>query len=118
MPRAKKGSVGRREFLKGVAAGAGTLAGASALTGASALAATVDTLPGAGPLAAAAAAPAPRGMPFPPAVEGDPPTNAEVLTVDRTGSDFMVDVLKALGFEYVCAVAGSSFRALHESVIN
>src|SRR6266566_2631346 len=124
MARAKKGSVGRREFLKGVAAGAGTLAGASALTGASALAASVDTLPGASPLAAkaaaAAAAPAPRGMPLPPAVEGDPPpaTGAEVLTVDRTGSDFMVDVLKALGFEYVCAVAGSSFRALHESVIN
>ena len=41
-----------------------------------------------------------------------------MFTVDRTGSDFMVDVLKALGFEYVCAVAGSSFRALHESVIN
>ena len=107
MARARRGSVGRREFLKGVAAGAGTLAGASALTGA-------------GPLAAAAAAPelAPRGLPLPPAVEGDPPPTAEVLTVDRTGSDFMVDVLKALGFEYVCAVAGSSFRALHESVIN
>ena len=124
MARAKKGSVGRRDFLKGVAAGAGTLAGASALTGASALAASVDTLPGASPLAAkaaaaaAATAPAPRGMPFPPAVEGDPPPGAEVLTVDRTGSDFMVDVLKALGFEYVCAVAGLSFRALHESVIN
>src|SRR5437879_8871999 len=122
MARGKKRNVGRREFLKGVAAGAGTLAGASALTGASALAASVDTLSGASPLAAkaaaAATAPAPRGMPFPPAVEGDPPPSAEVLTVDRTGSDFMVDVLKALGFEYVCAVAGSSFRALHESVIN
>src|SRR5438445_10598156 len=121
MARGKKRNVGRREFLKGVAAGAGTLAGASALTGASALAATVDTLPGASPLAAkaaAAAAAAPRGMPLPPAVEGDPPPTAEVLTVDRTGSDFMVDVLNALGFEYVCAEAGSSFRALHESVIN
>jgi acetolactate synthase-1/2/3 large subunit len=30
----------------------------------------------------------------------------------------MVDVLKSLGIEYVCSVAGSSFRALHESVIN
>ncbi|HEY7390315.1 MAG TPA: thiamine pyrophosphate-dependent enzyme, partial [Bryobacteraceae bacterium] len=36
----------------------------------------------------------------------------------RPGSDFMVDVLKSLGFEYVCANPGSSFRALHESVIN
>src|SRR5690242_580308 len=104
MAREKKRHVGRRDFLKGVAAGAG------------ALAATVD------PLAAkaAAAAPMPRPMALPPAVEGDPPpaTGAEVLTVDRTGSDFMVDCIKALGIEYVCAVAGSSFRALHESVIN
>ena len=104
MAKSKKRAVGRREFLKGVAAGAGTLAGASAL---------------ANPLAAnAAAAPAPRPMPLPPAIEGDPPTEAEVLTVGRTGSDFMVDCIKALGIEYVCSVAGSSFRALHESVIN
>jgi acetolactate synthase I/II/III large subunit len=105
MARGKKRAVGRREFLKGVAAGAGALA---ATTGAS-------------PLAANAAAPAAPARAFPlPAVEGDPPpaTGAEVLTVDRTGSDFMVDILKALGIEYVCAVAGSSFRALHESVIN
>src|SRR5260370_38710649 len=102
MARAKRGSVGRGESLKGVAAGAGTLAGASALTGASALAASVDTLPGASPLAAkaaaAAAAPAPRGMPFPPAVEGDPPPAAEGLTGDRTGSDFMVGRPKSPGF--------------------
>src|SRR5436853_1162565 len=109
MARSKKRSVGRREFLKGVAAGAGTLAGATAL------AATMDPL---AVKAAAAATPAPRGVPLPPAVEGDPPPTTEVLTVDRTGSDFMVDVLKALGIEYVCSVAGSSFRALHESVIN
>src|SRR6202167_2956590 len=38
--------------------------------------------------------------------------------MDRSGSDFMVDVIKSLGIEYVCSVAGSSFRALHESVIN
>jgi thiamine pyrophosphate-dependent acetolactate synthase large subunit-like protein len=30
----------------------------------------------------------------------------------------MVDVLKSLGIEYVCSNPGSSFRALHESVIN
>ena len=106
MARGKQRNVGRRDFLKRVAAGAGTLAGASALS-------AVD------PLAAKAAAAPPRGVPVPP-LEGDPPpaTGAEVLNVDRTGSDFMVDVLKALKMEYVCAVAGSSFRALHESVIN
>jgi hypothetical protein len=30
----------------------------------------------------------------------------------------MVDIFKSLNLEYVCAVAGSSFRGLHESVIN
>ena len=30
----------------------------------------------------------------------------------------MVDVLKSLGFEYVAANPGSSFRGLHESIIN
>ncbi|HMD37149.1 MAG TPA: thiamine pyrophosphate-dependent enzyme [Vicinamibacterales bacterium] len=30
----------------------------------------------------------------------------------------MVDVIKSLGFEYVAANPGSSFRALHESIIN
>jgi acetolactate synthase I/II/III large subunit len=50
--------------------------------------------------------------------ETDPPAAVEVLTADRPGSDFMVDVIKSLGFEYVCANPGSSFRSLHESVIN
>ena len=36
----------------------------------------------------------------------------------RSGSDFMVDVLKLLGFEYVAANPGSSYRGLHESIIN
>jgi len=39
-------------------------------------------------------------------------------TVDRPGSDFMVDVLKSLDFEFVAANPGSSFRGLHESIIN
>src|SRR5690349_25052709 len=46
MAREKKSKVGRREFLKGVAAGAGTLAGTSALAAS-------------GPLAASAAAAVP-----------------------------------------------------------
>src|SRR5712692_4101684 len=52
------------------------------------------------------------------AAETAPPSDPEILTADRTGSDFMVDVLKSLGFEYVCANPGSSFRGIHESVIN
>jgi len=46
------------------------------------------------------------------------PASVEVLTNERPGSDFMVDVLKSLGIEYICSNPGSSFRALHESVIN
>ena len=44
--------------------------------------------------------------------------NTEILTADRTGSDFMVDVIKSLGIGYVCSNPGSSFRGLHESIIN
>src|SRR6516162_3321348 len=47
-----------------------------------------------------------------------PARDEETLTADRTGSDFMVDVLKSVGFDYICANPGSSFRGLHESVIN
>ena len=46
-----------------------------------------------------------------------PPAGDEYHT-DRPGADFMVDVLKALDFEYVAANPGSSFRGLHESIIN
>jgi len=30
----------------------------------------------------------------------------------------MVDVVKTLGLEYICANPGSSFRALHEAIVN
>ena len=48
-----------------------------------------------------------------------PPTSeADILTTDTCGSDYMVDVIKSLGFEYVCANPGSSFRGMQESIIN
>jgi acetolactate synthase I/II/III large subunit len=55
---------------------------------------------------------------FAEAQEAPPTAGASELTEGRSGSDFMVDVIKSLGFEYVCANPGSSFRALHESIIN
>ena len=71
--------------------------------------------------AAAAALPPPaQPVPAPAAVlppESDP-SGVDVLTSDRCGSDFMTDVLKSLSFEYVAANPGSSFRGLHESLIN
>ena len=102
MPKSKKPTVDRRNFLKSVAAGAATLA--TPVTGSPAEPASAK------PLAA---------LPLmPPVVETDPPSESSILTLDRCGSDFMVDVIKYLGIDYVCSVAGSSFRALHESVIN
>ena len=53
------------------------------------------------------------------AAETSPPQpRADVYTTDWPGSDFMLDVIKSLGFEYVAANPGSSFRGLHESIIN
>ena len=102
MARSKKIPAGRRDFLKSVVAGAATLA------------TPVEALP-AQPVEERSS----RVMPLlPPMIESDPPADADVLYLDRSGSDFMVDVIKSLGIEYVCSVAGSSFRALHESVIN
>ena len=94
-------SATRRRFLRSAATGgvASLVAGTGALANAQ--------VP-AGPRLASAAV-VPR--------ESDP-TGVEVLTTDRPGSDFMVDVIKALGIEYVAANPGSSFRGLHESIIN
>ncbi len=102
MKKSKKTLVDRRRFLKGAAVGGvATLVASTGVAGAQqSLVARSATVP-----------------PIPPK-EGDPTTEVNVLTADRTGSDFMVDVIKSLGFEYVAANPGSSFRGLHESLIN
>src|SRR2546426_4287808 len=87
----RKPSIGRRRFLKQAAA------------------------TGAAVVAAGNAAPA-RGAQVAP--RDSDPAPADELTTDRPGGDFMVDVIKTLGFEYVAANPGSSFRGLHESLIN
>ena len=38
--------------------------------------------------------------------------------IERPGADFMVDVIKALNFDYVAANPGTSFGGIHESLIN
>ena len=40
------------------------------------------------------------------------------IVIERPGSDFMVDVIKTLDIDYVATNPGSSFRGLHESLIN
>src|SRR5207245_11123119 len=71
-----------------------------------------------GGAAQAPAASAARAAAATSTAESDPSPSVEVLTTDRPGCDFMVDVLKSIGFEYVAANPGSSFRGLHESLIN
>ena len=103
MTKSNKRAVGRRGFLKGAA-------------GAAALAAKSPAAKAQDPQARRAA---PHPSPSQIAAEtSPPPARVDVYTTDRPGSDFMVDVIKSLGFEYVAANPGSSFRALHESIIN
>jgi acetolactate synthase I/II/III large subunit len=69
----------------------------------------------AGFVAGSAAGPSAR----PPQTQGrEQESPGETLTTERCGADCMVDVIKALGLEYVSSNPGSSFRGLHESVIN
>ncbi len=93
----KKIPVDRREFMKRAAAGAAAMA--------------TPGLVEAQTPAGQAAAPTPPASE--PAVEA-----VEVLTGGRSGSDFMVDIIKSLGVPYVCANPGSSFRGLQESIVN
>ena len=91
--------VDRRVFIKHAVAGAAALTSTSGLAGVEA-----NVAQGAGGATGPAQSAAPR--------------EAEVLTQDSAGSDYMLDVLKSLGLDYVCANPGSSFRGLHESVVN
>ncbi|HEY9463422.1 MAG TPA: thiamine pyrophosphate-binding protein, partial [Vicinamibacterales bacterium] len=105
----EKHSVDRRDFLK-----------TAAVTGAAALGAGVAEAANQAPQTtppAPAGAPAPASAPVTPR-EVDPSGTVEVLTTDRPGGDFMVDVIKTLNFEFVASNPGSSFRGIHESIIN
>lgn len=105
MAKSKKSSVDRRGFLRGAAAGA------AALVAKPTVASAQD---GQGRRGAAAL---PSGTQLA-AETSPPPPRVDVYTTDRPGSDFMLDVIKSLGFEYIAANPGSSFRGLHESIIN
>jgi acetolactate synthase-1/2/3 large subunit len=98
-PLDQKNPVPRREFIKRAAA-----AGAAAVTAP----ALIEAQSPAG-RSAASTPPSPET----PAVEV-----GEVLTGGRSGSDFMVDIIKSLGVPYICGNPGSSFRGLQESIVN
>ena len=54
--------------------------------------------------------------------QGTPPDYSAVekdrYFVAKPGSDFMVDVIKSLNIDYLATNPGSSFRGLHESLVN
>src|SRR5919202_6679630 len=89
----------RRDFLRGVA-----VAGAAAVGSTMASSAQAQSVAHGVPTAQTASAN--RNVPL------------SATVVDRPGSDFMVDVIKSLGLEYIAANPGSSFRSLQESIIN
>jgi len=105
MEKSKKQPLNRRRFLKGAAVGAAALVTEIP----EAKAQQIQT--------ARAAAPVPSARAL--AAETETvSTDVDVLTADHPGSDFMLDVMKSLGMEYIAANPGSSFRALHESIVN
>ncbi|HEY2842461.1 MAG TPA: thiamine pyrophosphate-binding protein, partial [Bryobacteraceae bacterium] len=111
MARTKKTALNRRNFLQTAGAGAAALAAAGGSTEA-------QQRPDAPARTPAPSNATPPNAAVREAETGTPSPSVEVLTNERPGSDFMVDVLKSLGIEYICSNPGSSFRALHESVIN
>jgi acetolactate synthase I/II/III large subunit len=92
----ENGNTGRRTFLKGTAAAAGA-----------AIAATTQLAQ-----AADAAAEKPAGKA---AAEKKLPSETFIT---NPGSDFMADVMRALGLQYLAINPASGFRSLHESILN
>jgi len=114
MSKSKKSSVDRRGFLRGAAAGAAAL---------------VAQAPAVRAQDQAAPAPAGRGggrggrggganQTALAREDGNARPGPVSRIVEHPGSDHMVDVIKAMGIEYVAFNPGSSFEGLHESLIN
>jgi acetolactate synthase-1/2/3 large subunit len=96
--------VNRRRFLKKAA----TVASAATVAG------SLGGNAGAEPQAPAR----PPSVPRSPVPDQDPPAETDVLTLERSVADDMVDVIKSLGLEYITTNPGSSFRGLHEALVN
>lgn len=103
----KAPAAGRRDFLKGAAAGAAT-----ALVSSNAARAQPSSAPASRPSVARPTEADARADFVPPEVRPGAPI------VEQPGSDYMVDVLKQLDLEYVAVNPGSAFEGLHESLIN
>ena len=91
----------RRAFLKQAMAGAGAAATAAAAG-----------------TAAAQSASAPKASPGQAASGAAAGASSGERLIERPGSDFMIDVIRTLDLDYVSTNPGSSFRSLHESLVN
>ena len=95
----------RRNFLKG----AGLVGAAAAVTPP----VTANAIPAAPQERLKAAVPGPLQV----AAETMPPAS-DPVNQTSSGGDFMTDVLNSLGIEYLAINCASSYRGLHEAVIN
>ena len=102
--RSNSPDVARRNFLKGA-----SVAGAAALAAPTA----ANAIP---------APPQPKlkaTLPGPLQIAADTqPPNKDPATQTTSGGDFMVDVFKTLEIDYLAMNCASSFRGLHEAIIN
>jgi len=98
----RKEKIGRRGFLKG----------------AGAVGAAFGVSPGATTPAAAQQQSASTAAPLPNMAAETMPPPPDPVQQTSSGGDFMVDVLKMLGVEYVTQTPANTFRGLHEAIIN
>jgi acetolactate synthase I/II/III large subunit len=113
----RPGNIDRRKFFSAVAVAGAT----AAIPAAPEVAAAADA---AAP-SSRNAAPTPASPPSAAQLAADvgapqPPESATgaIAVGASCGSDFMVDVIKSLGIDYIFSNPGSSFLGLHESIVN
>jgi acetolactate synthase I/II/III large subunit len=96
----------RRTFLKTAAASVGVGAAGTVLAQSTPAAGHDGPAAGVAPVATGAQSSKKEKPPL-----GD-------IVIERPGSDFMMDVIKTLDIEYMATNPASSFRSLHESLVN
>jgi len=104
-------AVGRRDFFKGAAAGTAGLI----VTGRAAEAAPEPAAPAPPSVVVPTDA---QDLAYAQAQNATPATVRAAIPGQQPASDFMVDVIKKLDFDYVAINPGSAFAGLHESLIN
>ena len=90
MDEESKPAIDRRTFLKSAAAGVGASAAAGVVA---------------------------QGTSEAGSAKKEKPPKGDTV-IERPGSDFMIDVIKTLDIDYAATNPGSSFRSLHESLVN